>query len=115
MMDAPLTTRNMFQHGLDLFGKKEIVSRTSTGDYVRLDVGEAESGWPAVDENLRAATCYTAATAGNPKGVVYTHRSTYLHTMAHGLNDVLGVSERDVILPFVPMFHVNAWGLPYSG
>ncbi len=235
MMDVPLTTQSMFQHGLDLFGKKEIVSRTPTGDVIRHSFGQAgerihrlasalrklgvrqgdrvatfawnhhrhleayfavpnmgavihtvnirlfpdqlayiinhaedrvllidadllplieavasrltsvkhfvvlshqvpesklpnllayeqlladakpEFSWPELNENLPAATCYTSATTGNPKGVVYTHRSTYLHAMAAGLADVLALSERDVILPFVPMFHVNAWGLPYAG
>jgi fatty-acyl-CoA synthase len=71
--------------------------------------------WPEIaDENAPAATCYTSATTGNPKGVVYTHRSQYLHAVAIGLADTLAVSERDTILPFVPMFHVNAWGLPYA-
>src|SRR5205814_7045064 len=61
--------------------------------------------WPELDENMPAATCYTSATTGNPKGVVYSHRSNYLHAMAIGLTDVIGLSERDVMLPFVPMFH----------
>ncbi|MBV9119223.1 MAG: long-chain fatty acid--CoA ligase, partial [Chloroflexi bacterium] len=75
----------------------------------------AEFDWPELDENAPAAMCYTSATTGNPKGVVYSHRSNYLHSMAAGLADVLGLGERDVVLPFVPMFHVNAWGLPYAG
>jgi fatty-acyl-CoA synthase len=58
--------------------------------------------------------CYTSATTGNPKGVTYTHRSVYLHSLGVGLADSLALSERDVVLPFVPMFHANAWGLPHA-
>jgi len=69
--------------------------------------------WPEFDENLASSMCYTSGTTGNPKGVVYSHRSTILHTYAAALPDALNLSARDVILPVVPMFHVNAWGLPY--
>lgn len=79
---------------------------------------EAESGvyaWPEFDERTGSSICYTSGTTGNPKGAVYSHRSTLLHTFASALPDSLGCSAKDVILPVVPMFHVNAWGLPYSG
>jgi acyl-CoA synthetase (AMP-forming)/AMP-acid ligase II len=69
--------------------------------------------WPTFDENSASSLCYTSGTTGNPKGVLYSHRSTLLHTYAAALPDALNCSERDTILPVVPMFHVNAWGLPY--
>ena len=69
--------------------------------------------WPQFDENTASSLCYTSGTTGNPKGVLYSHRSTILHTYAGALPDSLNCSARDVILPVVPMFHVNAWGLPY--
>jgi len=70
--------------------------------------------WPELDENDACALCYTSGTTGNPKGVMYSHRSTMLHTYATMMPDALGISGRDVILPIVPMFHVNAWGNPYA-
>jgi fatty-acyl-CoA synthase len=79
----------------------------------------AESGdaydYPDIDERSAAAMCYTSGTTGNPKGVVYSHRSTVLHSMAAGSGTTFGLTERDRILPIVPMFHANAWGLPYAG
>jgi len=71
--------------------------------------------WPDFDENTASSLCYTSGTTGNPKGVLYSHRSTVLHTYAAALPDSLDCSAKDVILPVVPMFHVNAWGLPYVG
>ena len=70
--------------------------------------------WPVFDENTASSLCYTSGTTGNPKGALYSHRSTMLHTFAAALPDALNCSARDVILPVVPMFHVNAWGLPYA-
>ena len=70
--------------------------------------------WPSFDEKTAACLCYTSGTTGNPKGALYSHRSTMLHAFAAALPDALNVSARSVVLPVVPMFHVNAWGLPYS-
>jgi acyl-CoA synthetase (AMP-forming)/AMP-acid ligase II len=69
--------------------------------------------WPTFDEHTASSLCYTSGTTGNPKGVLYSHRSTLLHTYAACLPDALNLSAHDVVLPVVPMFHVNAWGLPY--
>ena len=69
--------------------------------------------WPVFDENMASSLCYTSGTTGNPKGVLYSHRSTMLHAMAGAATDVIGICSRDTVLPVVPMFHVNAWGLPY--
>jgi fatty-acyl-CoA synthase len=71
--------------------------------------------WPELDEREAAAMCYTSGTTGNPKGVVYSHRSEYLHALAHCSATSFGLSERERILPIAPMFHANAWGLPYGG
>jgi len=70
--------------------------------------------WPQFDERTASALCYTSGTTGNPKGVLYDHRSTLLHAFAMSTMDTASVSSRDVVLPVVPLFHVNAWGLPYS-
>ena len=70
--------------------------------------------WPTFDENTASSLCYTSGTTGNPKGVLYSHRTTVLHSYAIALPDVMNLSARDVILPVVPMFHVNAWGTPYA-
>ncbi|WP_093381333.1 3-(methylthio)propionyl-CoA ligase [Variovorax sp. OV329] len=73
----------------------------------------SEFHWPRFDEQRASSLCYTSGTTGNPKGALYSHRSTMLHTYAAALPDALNCSAADVILPVVPMFHVNAWGLPY--
>ena len=70
--------------------------------------------WPVFDENTASSMCYTSGTTGNPKAALYSHRSTTLHAYAAALPDVMSISARDSILPVVPMFHVNAWGIPYS-
>jgi fatty-acyl-CoA synthase len=84
--------------------------------YADLLAGQPDAyDWPDVDERSAASMCYTSGTTGNPKGVVYSHRSIYLHSLASCTGNVFGLSERDVVLPVVPMFHASAWGLPYSG
>ncbi len=70
--------------------------------------------WPMFDENTAAGLCYTSGTTGDPKGVLYSHRSNVLHALACSASDVIGVGARGSILPVVPMFHVNAWGIPYA-
>jgi fatty-acyl-CoA synthase len=83
--------------------------------YARL-LADAEPSfdWPEVDEKSAAAMCYTSGTTGDPKGVVYSHRSTFLHAMSTLATSAVGMNERDRSLVVVPMFHVNAWGIPYA-
>ncbi|MBB6489323.1 long-chain-fatty-acid--CoA ligase [Rhizobium lusitanum] len=83
--------------------------------YERLIAGEPdEFDWPVFDENTASSLCYTSGTTGDPKGVLYSHRSTVLHAMASTFIDVLGLSASDSVVPVVPMFHVNAWGIPFA-
>jgi len=70
--------------------------------------------WPTLDEQQTAGICYTSATTGHPKGVAYSHRAIFLHSLMVGLVDTAAICERDVLLPIVPMFHVNAWGMPFA-
>ena len=70
--------------------------------------------WPELDESVAACLCYTSGTTGNPKGVLYSHRSSVLHAYAAAMPDVMCLSAKDSVLPVVPMFHVNAWGIPYT-
>ena len=82
----------------------EAFLRTATGDF----------DYPVMDENEPCAMCYTSGTTGRPKGVVYSHRSQVLHSLVQAMPDAIAISGRDVILPVVPMFHANAWGIPYT-
>ena len=81
-------------------------------DFINAEDGDYE--WPELDENSGAGLCYTSGTTGNPKGVLYSHRSNVLHTFGSVMTDAIGISATDVVLPIVPMFHANAWGIPYS-
>jgi 3-(methylthio)propionyl---CoA ligase len=84
-------------------------------DYEGLIAHEPETfTWPVLDERTASSLCYTSGTAGFPKGVLYSHRSTVLHSYAICMTDALGICAADVVLPVVPMFHVNAWGIPYA-
>src|SRR6516165_8324083 len=83
--------------------------------YERLIEAEDEHfEWPELDERTACSLCYTSGTTGNPKGVLYTHRSTVLHAFGISLPDAISISARDAVCPVVPMFHVNAWALPYA-
>ena len=94
----------------------EELSGVSMHSYEELLAAEPDSfDWPVLDEFSAAAMCYTSGTTGHPKGVVYSHRSSYLHSMGACLGNAFALSERDRVLPVVPMFHANAWGLAYAG
>ena len=79
-----------------------------------IDEGEDDYQWPQLDEDSASSLCFTSGTTGNPKGVLYSHRSTLLHSFSAALPDSMNLSARDSVLPVVPMFHVNAWGSPYA-
>ena len=95
---------NTGQNRPDLINYETLLAAADPSRYVE----------PSFDENTAAAMCYTSGTTGRPKGVLYSHRAVILHSFGQGLVDTLGIGERDTILPIVPMFHVNAWGLPFT-
>ena len=98
------------------FGEGDTSGLGETLDYEAL-IAEAPPGfeYPEIDERSAAAMCYTSGTTGNPKGVAYSHRSTFLHSIAATSGQSMGFSEQDRLLLIVPMFHANAWGMPYAG
>lgn len=79
-----------------------------------MDDADDDFQWPQLDENTASSLCYTSGTTGNPKGALYSHRSTVLHSFSVCMTDTLALSSGDAVLPVVPMFHANAWGLPYA-
>ncbi|KLO27573.1 long-chain fatty acid--CoA ligase [Mycobacterium haemophilum] len=106
-------------HTVIAVGDQDIAPLAESGKTVLryaelIDAESPEFDWPQLDENSAAAMCYTSGTTGNPKGVVYSHRSSYLHTMAACTANGLGLGSSDNVLPIVPMFHANGWGLPYA-
>src|SRR5688572_4895155 len=100
---AMTDAQNMPKSGLPLLCYEDLIA--AHGD---------EFAWPQIAEDTASSLCYTSGTTGNPKGALYSHRSTVLHSFAACAPDVFGLSATDVVLPVVPMFHVNAWGLPYA-
>ncbi len=106
-------------HTVVAVGNGDLEPLTASGkDVIRyddlLDGQSTDYDWPSLDEKSAAAMCYTSGTTGNPKGVVYSHRSSYLHSMAVCAANSIGLADGDRVLPIVPMFHANAWGQPYA-
>ncbi|MEZ0354115.1 long-chain fatty acid--CoA ligase [Mycobacterium sp. pR1184] len=116
---APILPELETVHTVIAVGDGDIAELQESGKtvlrYAELIEGEpTEFDWPDIDEKSAAAMCYTSGTTGNPKGVVYSHRSSFLHTMGACSTNGIGVGACDRVLPIVPMFHANAWGLPYA-
>ncbi len=106
-------------HGARDFEHVIVVSRSGSvpdayHDYAALIAAAEPMSWPATPERAASAMCYTSGTTGRPKGVIYSHRSLVLHSLVEALPDVNDLSSRDIVLPVVPMFHANAWGLIYT-
>jgi len=112
-MVRAMVTRPDYRLPLVIMGPSD-APIAGANDYETLLAGKPETyAWPQLDEKSAAILCYTSATTGDPKGVAFTHRSTVLHAFAAATVDALSISQRDVVMPVVPMFHVNAWGIPY--
>ena len=106
------------QHWVAMCGVDKLPKDTGIPNLISyeslIEVHSNQYVWPELDENTASSMCYTSGTTGNPKAALYSHRSTMLHAYAAALPDVMCISAKDAILPVVPMFHVNAWGIPYS-
>ncbi|GAA4502635.1 long-chain fatty acid--CoA ligase [Actinoallomurus oryzae] len=116
---APVLPKMKTVRHVIVIGDADMSALSSSGktlhSYEELLAGASETyDWPELDERQAAAMCYTSGTTGNPKGVVYSHRSAYLHSMAACTGNAFALSAADRVLPVVPMFHANAWGLPYA-
>jgi len=115
MLFADLTLIPLVEKLRPSLPKLERVFVLSNDSYEPFIAGESDRfDWPELDERTASALCYTSGTTGHPKGVLYDHRSTVLHSYGSALVDTMGFGRRDSILAVVPMFHANAWGLPYS-
>jgi fatty-acyl-CoA synthase len=112
---APFAAELTTVKHLIVFGEGDRSALPGAIDYEELLAAERPGyNWPALPESTPAAMCYTSGTTDLPKGVVYSHRSTFLHTLGVCSGEALGLSESDRVLPVVPMFHANAWGIPYA-
>jgi fatty-acyl-CoA synthase len=116
---APILRRMPTVHTVIAVGDGDMSELQQSGKRVvryhdLLAASDDHFDWPDLDENSAAAMCYTSGTSGRPKGVVYSHKSTYLHSMTVCTGNLLGLDLADKVLPIVPMFHANAWGLPYA-
>ncbi|MDI3315369.1 MAG: fatty acid--CoA ligase [Mycobacterium sp.] len=116
---APILPRMNTVHTVIAVGEGDPAPLQESGKTVlryadAIDGESTEFAWPQLDEDAAAAMCYTSGTTGHPKGVVYSHRSSYLHAMAACTANGIGIGCSDRVLPVVPMFHANAWGLPYA-
>ncbi len=108
---------NSIEHFVIMVGADDMPETSLPNVLCYEDLLAGEDGsyeWPELDENAASGLCYTSGTTGNPKGVLYSHRSNYLHTMGALSGDTLGITSKTTILPVVPMFHANAWGIPYA-
>jgi fatty-acyl-CoA synthase len=112
---ADVTLRPLVEKLRPSFTSVERVIHLCADEYDRFIAGQPDTfDWPELEERTASSLCYTSGTTGNPKGVLYDHRSTVLHSYGSALVDTIGLSRNDTVLVVVPMFHANAWGLPYS-
>lgn len=118
LLEAALPQATHVRHVVIMAGAASVPAAGPLADALAYDELVAGAGnlvpWPSFDENTAAVLCYTSGTTGRPKGVLYSHRSQVLHAYAISLPDTFSFSEKDSVLPVVPMFHVNAWGTPYA-